>query len=131
MYSNYFFMSTAAFIKEKTGYILYLIFVPGVLNIILAFCLIPLWGYTGAAFAMLIANWSTSLIPLFVKFYKDEIKYMLGSIKPLFYIFGINIILFTISLFLKDSFITIKILTTCFSFFFAFLYYRKIIITQK
>ena len=131
MYSNYFFMSTAAFIKEKTGYILYLIFVPGVLNIILAFCLIPLWGYTGAAFAMLIANWSTSLIPLFVKFYKDEIKYMLGSIKPLFYIFGINIILFTISLFLKDSFITIKILTTCFSFFFGFLYYRKIIITQK
>ena len=42
MYCNYFYMSTIVFINEKTKKLLYLVFIPGLLNIIFAFILI--WG---------------------------------------------------------------------------------------
>ncbi len=131
MYGNYSFMSTAAFIKEKTGYILYLVFIPGIINILLAFCFIPIWGYIGAAFAMLIANWTNSFIPFFVKFYKNEMKMMLGGIHIIFYFMILNIGLFLLSLFLKETNILIKAITTLTIVYISIFYYRRILIPLK
>ena len=121
-------MSTAAFIKEKTGYILYLVFIPGIINILLAFCFIPIWGYIGAAFAMLIANWSNSLIPFFIEFYKKEMRNMLGNIHPILYIILLNILLFIFSIFIKEANIFIKAIITLGTIYLYFISYRKFVV---
>ena len=118
-------MSTAAFIKEKTKNILYLVFIPGIINILLAFCFIPIWGYIGAAFAMLIANWTNSLIPIFIEFYKKEMKNMLGDIHPVFYIILLNTVLFIFSIFIKETSIFIKIAISLGTAYISFFFYRK------
>ncbi len=128
MYSNYAFMSTAAFIKEKTGYILYLVFIPGIINILLAFCFIPIWGYIGAAFAMLIANWSNSLIPFFIEFYKKEMRNMLGNVHPLLYVILLNILLFIFSIFMKEASIFIKAIITLGTIYLCFISYHKFVV---
>lgn len=124
MYSNYFFLSTAAFIKEKTEFLLYLVFVPGIINIILAFIFIPIWGYMGASYAMLIANWSTAIIPLFVDFYKKEATYMLGSVKKVLAFLVVNFFMLMSSIFIKECHIAIKSIITLGILAIAFQFYK-------
>lgn len=125
MYANYFFMSTSAFIKEKTGYILYLVFVPGLLNIVLGIGLISVYGYLGAAFAMLISNWCTSLIPFFIKYYKNEISYMLGSTTPVLLVLICNLCLLLLSFLCKEMAIESKLLLTLFFLAIGFWLYKS------
>ena len=130
MYCNYYYMSSIVFINEKTSKILYLVFIPGILNILLAFILIPHYGYMGGGYAMLIANWSISLIPFIIPFYRKELLNILDSLLPIFVIILINILCFTISIFCKDETILYKIIFSTF-FILIMLVIYKIILKRK
>jgi O-antigen/teichoic acid export membrane protein len=83
----YAFMSTSAFIEKKTTKLLYLVFIPGTLNIVLNLIFIPIYGYKAAIYTTLIAYWSLLIIPLFVKFYSDFIIQIFHSKLILLFLF--------------------------------------------
>lgn len=74
-----FFMSSICFIRENTMQLLWLVFIPGVLNIILLLIIIPLLGYKVAVIATLVSYWFQIFIPFFIKYYKEQIALWLGS----------------------------------------------------
>lgn len=74
----YVFMSNVCFIKKNTVQLLWLVFIPGVLNIVLLLTFIPLFGYKVAVITTLISYWTQMLIPFFIKHYKEQISLWLG-----------------------------------------------------
>lgn len=83
----YAFMSTSAFIEKKTTNLLYLVFIPGIINVVLNLIFIPIYGYKVAIYTTLIAYWSLLIIPLFVKFYSDFIIQIFRSKLILLFLF--------------------------------------------
>jgi len=69
----YALMSTTAFIEKKTTKLLYLVFIPGIINVVLNLFFIPIYGYKAAIYATLVSYWSLLIIPVFIKFYSDFI----------------------------------------------------------
>lgn len=76
----YGFMSTPAFIEKNTAQLLWLVFVPGVLNFVFCIVFIPLFGYRAAIYSTIVAYWSQLLIPFFVIYYKQQVKIWMGSL---------------------------------------------------
>lgn len=76
----YGFLSTPAFIEKNTPQLLWLVFVPGILNFTLCLIFIPLFGYRAAIYSTIIAYWSQLLIPFFVKYYHQKVKIWMGSL---------------------------------------------------
>ena len=81
VFAFYTFMSAPVFIEKNTMYLLWLVFVPGILNFALCFALIPFFGYRVAIYSTLISYWSQLLIPYFVGYYKKNVKMWLGNLK--------------------------------------------------
>ena len=104
----YFFLSTSVFIEKKTSNILWLVFVPGILNIILDFIFMPIWGYKVAIFSTLISYWSLIFIPLFVPYYKKVTILWLGSFNKLIYLLFTVLLALVLSYFLSYTTIFIK-----------------------
>lgn len=75
----YALLSTMAFIEKKTTKLLWLVFIPGFLNLILNLIFIPIYGYKAAVYASLMAYWSLLLIPIYVKFYSEFFDKMFSS----------------------------------------------------
>ncbi len=75
----YTFSSTVAFIQKKTKSLLWLVFVPGFLNILLCCICIPIWGYKVAIYSTIISYWSQLVIPFFVDYYKKTVSQWLGN----------------------------------------------------
>jgi len=94
----YIFMSGVTFIDKKTTQILWLVFVPSILNIILNIILLPILGYKGAIISAVISYWSQALIPFFSQYHKNKTKMWLGNRLKLV---GLLVILAT-SLFLSN-----------------------------
>lgn len=69
----YVFASTVAFIQKKTKQLLWMVFVPGLLNVALCLIFIPIFGYKTAIYTTMIAYWSQLLIPLVVPYYKKTV----------------------------------------------------------
>lgn len=91
----YAFLSTIALIEKNTTKLLWLVFVPGIFNIILNLILLPIYGYKAAIYSSLIAYWSLLVIPLFVGFYSEFLKKIFSSrifLLALFIMFSILII---------------------------------------
>ena len=80
VFAFYTFMSAPVFIEKNTMYLLWLVFVPGILNFALCFALIPFFGYRVAIYSTLISYWSQLLIPYFVGYYKKNVRMWLGSL---------------------------------------------------
>lgn len=80
-YPFYSFISTAAFIEEKTKKILWLVFIPAALNIVLNFTFIPIYGYKAAIFTTLAAYWSQLAIPYFVGYFKHKTLLIMGNLR--------------------------------------------------
>lgn len=76
----YSFISTAAFIEEKTRKILWLVFIPAVLNIVLNVIFLPMYGYKAAIFTTLIAYWSQLMIPYVIGYFKRSAVNIFGSL---------------------------------------------------
>lgn len=79
----YLFISTPVFIHKNTLHLLWLVFVPGVLNFTLCYALIPFFGYRAAIFSTIVSYWSQLLIPFVVSYYKHSVREWLGSRKIL------------------------------------------------
>ena len=82
-------MSAITFIEKQTKQLLWLVFIPGVLNIILCMTLIPFWGYKVAITTTMIAYWSQLIIPFFIKYHKIKTTIWLGSLYKLLILLGI------------------------------------------
>lgn len=113
----YALLSTVAFIEKNTGKLLWLVFIPGILNIILNLIFIPVYGYKAAIYASLISYWSLLLIPLFVKFYSEFLKKIFNSYLVLLVLFLLFVILivsanFMVSFSFLQKFILSIILST-------------------
>ena len=75
----YGFLSTPAFIEKNTPQLLWLVFVPGILNFVLCLIFIPIFGYQAAIYSTIIAYWSQLFIPFFVKYYHSQVKIWMGN----------------------------------------------------
>ena len=71
IYPLYALLSTIIFIEKKTKKLLWLVFVPGIINIFLNILLIPLFGYKAAIYTTLFAYWILLLIPICLKYFSD------------------------------------------------------------
>jgi len=80
VYPFYTFMSVPAFIEKNTLQLLWLVFVPGLLNIAICAALIPVWGYKVAIYSTMLSYWSQLAIPLWNRFYKQHVGAWLGSL---------------------------------------------------
>lgn len=75
----YVFISSVCFIEKKTTQLLWLVFLPGCINIVLCVVLVPYFGYQVAVYSTLIAFWSQLLVPFISRFHKKMISLWLGS----------------------------------------------------
>lgn len=87
----YVFASAAAFIQKKTTQLLWMVFVPGLLNVVLCIIFIPVFGYKAAIYTTMASYWSQLLIPLIVPYYKKTVGEWL---KYKSYLFVILFVLF-------------------------------------
>lgn len=67
----YSFVSTVVFVREDTKKVLWLIFIPGAVNIILNLIFIPIYGYKAAIYTTIIAYWTMLLIPYIIKYFGE------------------------------------------------------------
>jgi len=79
VFAFYTFMSAPAFIEKNTMQLLWLVFVPGILNFVLCYTLIPIFGYRAAIYSTIISFWSQLMIPFFVGYYKKSVGEWLGN----------------------------------------------------
>lgn len=79
----YNFLAGPVFIKKETKQLLWLVFLPGILNVLICLIFIPLFGYMAAVYSTLISFWSILLIPIVSKFHKNEANTWLGSRKKI------------------------------------------------
>lgn len=79
VYSLYVFMSAPAFIKKNTMQLLWLVFVPGILNIVLCYTFVPLYGYRAAIWSTIVSYWSQLMIPFVVGYYRRSVHEWLGN----------------------------------------------------
>ena len=86
VFAFYTFMSTPVFIEKKTVYLLWLVFIPGLLNLLLCFTLIPVFGYKAAIYSTIISYWSQLFIPFFIGYYTRSVKMWLGQLSKLFFV---------------------------------------------
>ena len=107
----YVFMSSICFIEKTTMHLLWLVFIPGILNIILLLIFIPLLGYKVAVITTLVSYWTQMLIPFFVKHYKKQITLWLGSRYKLIALFFASAFLLICSVVVSEFFIYKLLLT--------------------
>lgn len=79
VFSFYVFMSTPIFIEKNTIQLLWLVFVPGILNLVLCYTLIPVFGYRAAIYSTIVSYWSQLLIPFFIGYYRKSVREWLGG----------------------------------------------------
>lgn len=79
----YTFMGNSAFIEKNTMQLLWLVFVPGFLNLILCFILIPIYGYRAAIYSTMFSYWSQIFIPFIVSYYRKKVTMWFGPLRRL------------------------------------------------
>lgn len=108
----YTFLAVVVFITKETKHLLWLVFLPGVLNVAICLIFIPIFGYITAVYSSLISFWSMLLIPFISKFHKTKVRKWLGARKKLIFIFFILVIAISLSNIIKDfPIITKSVLT--------------------
>ena len=80
VYPFYCFMSTPVFIEKNTKQLLWLVFLPGFLNILLCTLLIPIWGYKIAVFSTMMSYWSQLMIPFVIGYYTRCVGMWFGNL---------------------------------------------------
>lgn len=118
----YVFVSSICFIDKKTPQLLWMVFLPGFINVLLCVVFIPLYGYEVAKYSALIAFWSQLLVPFISKYHRQKIGLWLGNRIKLVALFVIIVscliasnLLININLYGKVT-LTIIVLGTAFGF---------------
>lgn len=125
VFSFYVFMSTPVFIEKKTMQLLWLVFVPGILNFVLCFALIPFFGYRVAIYSTIVSYWSQLMIPFFVGYYRKNVKEWLGTRRLIPFILMIIISDIILANILMYTSIWLKIILTILTAFGLFFFYRR------
>lgn len=129
----YMYLSTSIFINKTTNKILYLVFLPAIVNILLNFIFIPIYGFMAALYTTIFTYWLVFALPFLFTYFRDIIRNMIGSRKIMLEGLLINILVLGIAFFCYDiNYIwKIIIIIPIFSLFYS--YYRRIsyINTQK
>lgn len=125
VYSFYVFMSAPAFIEKNTMQLLWLVFVPGILNLVLCYVLIPFFGYRVAILSTIISYWSQLMIPFAVSYYRKTVKEWLGTRKIIFVILAIIILDLLLANFLMRTDMIVKILVSLVTLTAAIYFYRR------
>ena len=107
----YNFTSLVAFIHKDTKQLLWLVFIPGLINIILCAICIPLFGYISAIYTTLISYWTIAIIPFTIKYYKYNTVRWLGKLQKILIILLIIGCSFILSRILFDQNWIIKIIS--------------------
>lgn len=105
----YSFVSTTVFIEKKTFHLLWLVFLPGILNVILCSVFIPLCGYKAAIYTTLLSFWSQLLIPFLSAYHHTKITQWFGGRWKLLLLFLILVCMIFISSFVSKIFLVYKI----------------------
>ena len=108
----YNFLAVVVFITKETKHLLWLVFLPGVLNMTLCLVFIPVYGYVTAVYSTLISFWSMLLIPFISKFHKKKVNTWLGTRKKLVAILIVLVMAIWVSQIIKDTTIITKVITT-------------------
>ncbi len=104
----YSFLSLPAFVQKKTKTLLWLIWVPAIINIVLNFIAIPIWGYKAAIVVTLCAYWIMGIIIIYHPYYKKELCLWMKSANKVWLLLVIYILLLFIANFLASFPITLK-----------------------
>ena len=106
----YNFSSTVIFIRKDSKQLLWLIFVPGVVNIILCALFIPLFGYMVAVYVTLISYWTIAFIPFAVRYFKESTALWLGKVNKIVLLIVILLMILILSRLLNGILLIYKIL---------------------
>lgn len=88
----YTFISLPVFIEKKTMQLLWLVFIPGLLNLVLCYIFIPIYGYKAAIYTTIISYWTQLMIPVFISYYHQNVKQWMGSLSKIYIILLILLI---------------------------------------
>ena len=121
----YLYLSANIFINKNTYKILYLVFFPAILNILLNAIFIPIFGFMAAVYTTIFTYWMIFLLPFIFDSFKKMTQEMLGSRKILLEGLLINIIVLLIAFFTYNINYILKFLIISVSIFFALLYYKR------
>lgn len=86
VYAFYIFISLPVFIEKKTMQLLWLVFIPGFLNLVLCYILIPVYGYKAAIYTTIFSYWTQLMIPFFIRYYHQNVKLWMGSLSNIYII---------------------------------------------
>lgn len=125
VYPFYSFISTPAFIEERTPKLLWLVLFPSFINIILNFIFIPLYGYKTAVYTTLISFWLQLIIPLFENYFKEKTIQIFGSKYYPFLLLIVIVSVFIMAQFTVDFSILYKSIITIVLMLFYFSYFRQ------
>lgn len=114
----YYFFSTKIFIEKDTKHILWLIFVPAIINVLLNIIFIPYFGYFFAVYSTIISFFFIFLLPFFNSYFKFSYLKMFKNLKSLVLIIFIYLLFCFFTYFMVDQLLIFKIL---YSFFLIFL----------
>lgn len=103
-------LSGISFMEEKTTKVLWLVFVPAIVNIILNFILIPYGGYKMAILTTLIAYWGMLAIAEIIPYYRTIVKNWLGGIRVIIFVAIASVILLFLAYALYKTTLWIKII---------------------
>ena len=123
--SIYLYLSTHIFVNKNTHKILYLVFFPAVLNIVLNAIFIPIYGFIAAVYTTIFTYWIVFLLPFIFSSFKKMAQQMLGTRKILLEGLFINTIVLLITFFAYNIDYSWKLLIVGSSILLASLYYKK------
>jgi len=75
----YNFMSVSCFVDRKTKQLLWLVFVPGIINLVMCYFLIPYYGIRIAAYSTMVSYWAQLFMPFVIPYFKKKTTQWLGN----------------------------------------------------
>lgn len=125
VFSFYSFASTPAFIQKKTLQLLWLVFLPGILNVILCLIFIPVFGYKAAIYTTIVSYWSQLTVPFFVPYYSQNVKEWIQRKRNIIYLTFILVSAVVVGNIIMDMTIWLKIVFSIVILIAALMVYRK------
>ena len=122
----YLYLSTSIFINKNTNKILYLVFYPALLNIVLNLVFIPIYGFKAAVYTTIFTYWLVFFLPFLFPSFKQMMREMVVTRKIMLEGLLINIIVLTTAYFFYNINYILKIIIIIFTFVVFSFYYRKI-----
>lgn len=118
-------MSTVCFIEKKTMQLLWLVFLPGVINVLLCAICIPLYGYKAALYTTIVAYWLQAFVPFISRFHNRHINLWIPNILYLPLLIVVFTAFLLCSMFVNEMVITYKVLFTLFATCLLFSFLKK------